>query len=132
MARRQGQVRNRRLVAQHRIASVVGEVEVAARFHGSLLRRLDGGWETTLGNRAAATNRRRRRSRVGQHRIPAPRSAQSRLPNAPARSLVFKNLIVHRLAAGWSATPADLEELLATQRFVECSATQAKSAGWVE
>ena len=45
---------------------------------------------------------------------------------------MFKNLIVHRLAAGWSATPADLEELLATQRFVECGATQAKSAGWVE
>jgi recombination associated protein RdgC len=45
---------------------------------------------------------------------------------------VFKNLIVHRLAAGWSATVADLEEHLSTQRFVECGATQAKSAGWVE
>jgi recombination associated protein RdgC len=45
---------------------------------------------------------------------------------------VFKNLIVHRLAAGWSATAADLEEQLSTQRFVECGATQAKSAGWVE
>ena len=45
---------------------------------------------------------------------------------------MFKNLIVHRLAAGWSATAADLEEQLSTQRFVECGATQAKSAGWVE
>ena len=58
--------------------------------------------------------------------------AQSRLPNGPALSSVFKNLIVHRLAAGWSATAADLEEQLSTQRFVECGATQAKSAGWVE
>ena len=53
-----------------------------------------------------------------RHRVPLP------------RFVVFKNLIVHRLAAGWSATPADLEELLATQRFVECGATQAKSAGY--
>ncbi|HYE69893.1 MAG TPA: recombination-associated protein RdgC [Aquabacterium sp.] len=45
---------------------------------------------------------------------------------------MFKNLIVHRLAAGWSATAADLEEQLSTQRFVECGATQAKSAGWIE
>jgi recombination associated protein RdgC len=45
---------------------------------------------------------------------------------------VFKNLIVHRLAAGWSATAADLEEPLSAQRFVACGATQARSAGWVE
>jgi recombination associated protein RdgC len=58
--------------------------------------------------------------------------AQSRLPNGAPSLPVFKNLIVHRLAAGWSATTADLEEHLSTQRFVECGATQAKSAGWVE
>nr|WP_217283839.1 recombination-associated protein RdgC [Aquabacterium terrae] len=41
-------------------------------------------------------------------------------------------MIVHRLAPDWSAAPADLEAALAAARFVECGATQARSAGWVE
>lgn len=45
---------------------------------------------------------------------------------------MFKNLIVHRLAPGWSATPADLEAALDAARFLECGATQPRSAGWVE
>lgn len=45
---------------------------------------------------------------------------------------VFKNLMVYRLAAGWSATPAEIEDKLQALRFVECGATQAQSAGWVE
>lgn len=45
---------------------------------------------------------------------------------------MFKNLIVHRLGADWSATVADIEPLLTAVRFVECGPTQARSAGWVE
>jgi recombination associated protein RdgC len=45
---------------------------------------------------------------------------------------VFKNLMLYRLAAGWTATPAEIEDKLQGQRFVECGATQALSAGWVE
>ena len=45
---------------------------------------------------------------------------------------VFKNLIVYRIGADWSATLAQMEQGLAQARFVECGATQEKSLGWVE
>jgi recombination associated protein RdgC len=45
---------------------------------------------------------------------------------------VFKNLIVYRIGAEWSATLAQMEESLAQARFVECGATQEKSVGWIE
>jgi recombination associated protein RdgC len=45
---------------------------------------------------------------------------------------VFKNLIVHRLADGWSAAVAELEALLQPARFIDCGATQLASAGFVE
>jgi recombination associated protein RdgC len=34
--------------------------------------------------------------------------------------LVFKNVIVYRIGAGWSATLAEIEERLAATRFVAC------------
>lgn len=40
--------------------------------------------------------------------------------------------MLYRLGAGWSATPAEIEDKLQAQRFAECGATQAVSAGWVE
>jgi recombination associated protein RdgC len=48
------------------------------------------------------------------------------------KSPVFKNLIIYRIAAGWAATPATLEERLASARFVPCGPSQEKSLGWVE
>jgi len=45
---------------------------------------------------------------------------------------VFKNLVVYRLAEGWSMPVAAVEERLQQGRFVECGATQPRSAGWVE
>jgi recombination associated protein RdgC len=45
---------------------------------------------------------------------------------------VFKNIIVYRIGAGWSATVAQMEEGLEADRFVECGASQEKSVGWVE
>ena len=45
---------------------------------------------------------------------------------------MFKNLIVYRIGADWSATLAQMEQGLAQARFVECGATQEKSLGWVE
>jgi len=44
---------------------------------------------------------------------------------------VFKNVIVYRIAPAWSATLEQVEESLARAAFVECSATQEKSVGWV-
>ncbi len=44
---------------------------------------------------------------------------------------MFKNLMVYRLGADWSATVAQIDEALNTTRFAECGATQARSAGWV-
>jgi recombination associated protein RdgC len=43
---------------------------------------------------------------------------------------LFKNLIVYRIGADWSATIPQVEENLAKAAFVECGATQAVSAGW--
>ena len=45
---------------------------------------------------------------------------------------MFKNLIVYRIAAGWSVSPAQMQEGLEKSRFVECGATQPISRGWVE
>ncbi|WP_395699177.1 recombination-associated protein RdgC [Aquabacterium sp.] len=45
---------------------------------------------------------------------------------------MFKNLMVYRLAPHWSASPAEIEDKLQQARFVECGATQPRSAGWVE
>lgn len=45
---------------------------------------------------------------------------------------MFKNVIVYRIGAGWSATVAQIEESLDSGRFVPCGASQEKSVGWVE
>lgn len=45
---------------------------------------------------------------------------------------MFKNLTVYRMGPDWSATAAQIEAELDKERFVECGATQQKSAGWVE
>ena len=45
---------------------------------------------------------------------------------------MFKNLIVYRIAAGWSVGAAEMEAALAKSRFVECGATQPLSFGWTE
>ena len=45
---------------------------------------------------------------------------------------MFKNVIVYRVGAGWSATLAEIEERLAATRFVACGPSQEKSLGWVE
>lgn len=46
--------------------------------------------------------------------------------------LVFKNVIVYRIGAGWSATLAEMEDRLTATRFVACGPSQEKSSGWVE
>ena len=45
---------------------------------------------------------------------------------------MFKNLMVYRLTAPWTATPAQVEAALQEAHFVECGASQEKSVGWVE
>lgn len=45
---------------------------------------------------------------------------------------MFKNVIMYRIGAGWSATLAQIEEGLDGARFVECGASQEKSIGWTE
>ncbi|HEY4065576.1 MAG TPA: recombination-associated protein RdgC, partial [Burkholderiaceae bacterium] len=45
---------------------------------------------------------------------------------------MFKNLIVYRIAAGWSVGAQEMQERLEKARFVECGATQPLSVGWVE
>ncbi|TAL72353.1 MAG: recombination-associated protein RdgC [Burkholderiaceae bacterium] len=45
---------------------------------------------------------------------------------------MFKNVIVYRIGAGWSAQPAQMEAALEPARFVACAASQEQSAGWVE
>ncbi|RYZ11824.1 MAG: recombination-associated protein RdgC [Comamonadaceae bacterium] len=44
----------------------------------------------------------------------------------------FKNVIVYRIEAGWSQPLDQAEQGLAAQRFVPCSPSQEKSAGWTE
>jgi recombination associated protein RdgC len=43
---------------------------------------------------------------------------------------MFKNLIIYRIAPGFMATVAQVEEALAKAPFMECGATQEKSMGW--
>ena len=45
---------------------------------------------------------------------------------------MFKNVIVYRIGAGWSATVEELEASLDSARFVACGASQEKSIGWGE
>ena len=45
---------------------------------------------------------------------------------------MFKNVIMYRIGADWSATVADMEAGLDGARFVECGASQEKSIGWTE
>ncbi|MDM0015697.1 recombination-associated protein RdgC [Variovorax sp. J22P168] len=45
---------------------------------------------------------------------------------------VFKNVIVYRIESTWSQSLDQVEAGLATQRFVPCSPSQERSAGWVE
>jgi len=61
-----------------------------------------------------------------------PRGAELFLSFNLARNSVFKNLIVYRIGPDWSATAPLIEEALAAARFVPCSASQEKSAGWIE
>ena len=44
---------------------------------------------------------------------------------------MFKNLMLYRLGADWSATVAQIEDGLAAARFAECGLTQARASGWV-
>lgn len=39
--------------------------------------------------------------------------------------------MVYKLGAGWSASLEQIEQAVEPQRFVECGATQERSAGWV-
>ena len=45
---------------------------------------------------------------------------------------MFKNVIVYRLGADWTATLAQVEAGLDSARFVECGPSQERSLGWVE
>lgn len=45
---------------------------------------------------------------------------------------MFKNVMVYRIGADWSATLAKMEEGLDGARFVPCGASQEKSLGWIE
>lgn len=44
---------------------------------------------------------------------------------------MFKNILMYRIGAGWSATAAQVEEVLQACPFIECGATQEKSLGWI-
>ena len=45
---------------------------------------------------------------------------------------MFKNVIMYRIAPGWSITAEEVEARLQDNHFVECGASQEKSVGWVE
>ena len=45
---------------------------------------------------------------------------------------MFKNVIMYRIGADWSATVAEIEASLDGARCVECGASQDKSIGWTE
>ncbi len=45
---------------------------------------------------------------------------------------MFKNVILYRIGAGWSASVAEIEASLDSARFVACGASQEKSIGWCE
>ena len=44
---------------------------------------------------------------------------------------MFTNAMIYRLSTKWPTSAAQLEEAIAREPFVECSATQQKSTGWV-
>ncbi|MEY2953469.1 MAG: hypothetical protein RLZZ401_1556 [Pseudomonadota bacterium] len=44
---------------------------------------------------------------------------------------MFKNLLIYRVTAGWSAAIDQVDAWLGETAFVECSASQEKSVGWV-
>lgn len=44
---------------------------------------------------------------------------------------VFKNVIMYRIAPGWSLTAEEVAARLQDNPFVECGASQEKSVGWV-
>ena len=44
---------------------------------------------------------------------------------------MFKNVMAYRIGPDWQMSLAQMEEALARNPFVECSATQDKSVGWV-
>lgn len=45
---------------------------------------------------------------------------------------MFKHLRIYSITPGWLATAEAVESALETARYVECGASQEKSAGWVE
>jgi len=45
---------------------------------------------------------------------------------------VFKNVMVYRIADGWSPSLAQMEQALDAERFVPCGASQDKAIGWTE
>lgn len=45
---------------------------------------------------------------------------------------MFKNVIMYRIAPGWSSTATEVEACLQNNHFVECGASQEKSLGWIE
>ena len=45
---------------------------------------------------------------------------------------MFKNVIMYRIAPGWSTTAEEVEARLQDNHFVECGASQEKSMGWIE
>ncbi|MFZ2121886.1 MAG: recombination-associated protein RdgC [Rhodoferax sp.] len=44
---------------------------------------------------------------------------------------MFKNVIMYRIAPGWSLSAGEVEARLQANPFVECGASQEKSIGWV-
>lgn len=45
---------------------------------------------------------------------------------------MFKNVVIYKIAPGWSLSLAAAEEALSAHRFKPCGPTQDKSTGWVE
>lgn len=45
---------------------------------------------------------------------------------------MFKNVVIYKIAPGWSPSLAAAEEALNANRFKPCGPTQDKSTGWVE
>ena len=45
---------------------------------------------------------------------------------------MFKNVMAYRIGPNWNATVPEIENALASNRFVECTPGQDKSVGWTE
>lgn len=45
---------------------------------------------------------------------------------------MFKNALLYRIESWDAPASAAIEERMASQRFIECGASQSESAGWVE